>query len=129
MGYNVAELYDRLGRLLNDKEATKKAVDILDKEIERYSQYARYAQGLKRSRNAWFYTSLPAADKYAYQTYLLQLMQLYTTVTGEAEKITKKVAALGVDLDEIYMLHQRAAEAEQAEAAAASMPADQNDSL
>ncbi|MBP5314684.1 MAG: DUF2723 domain-containing protein [Muribaculaceae bacterium] len=124
LGYNVAELYDRLGRLLNDKEATKKAADILDKEIERYSQYARYAQGLKRSSNVWFYTSLPAADKYAYQTYLLQLMQLYTSVTGDDKKILDKVNGLGVDLNEIYMLHQRAAEAEQAEAAAASMPAD-----
>ena len=115
LGYNVAELYSRLGRILNDDEATKRAKDVLNEEIVRYSQYARYAQGLKRSGNLWFYTSLPSSDKYAYQSYLLMLMQLYSDITGEGEEIMKKVEALGVDLDDIAAYHTRAAEAEAAD--------------
>ena len=55
------------------------------------------------------------SDKYAYQSYLLMLMQLYSDITGEGEEIMKKVEALGVDLDDIAAYHTRAAEAEAAD--------------
>ena len=123
LGYNIGELYSRIAHITGDKSAKEKAIKVIHAEIERYAQYARYAQSLKRSRNSWFYVSLPTADKYAYQTYLWQLMELYASIAND-DKIVEEVEKMGVDIKDLAEIQnqrmQAMQDAAQSDMAAAS---------
>lgn len=99
MGYRVAETYMLLGKASSDKSDIKDAMQLLDNEIIRYSEYLRYYQSLSPT----YYSRLSNTDKYIDQRYFAELIKLYASATNEEglKSLMGKVSAKGVNLDRV----------------------------
>lgn len=102
IGAQVADLYDRLGLVMDRKDDIEKAQEILLHEIELYTGYILYFQSLSPAQ----YSTLPRDDRYIHDTYYLQLLQQYAEAGGDAESLMKDLQARGVN----FSRYLRAAE-------------------
>ena len=93
----IAGIYARIGAATGNKEASQKALDILAKEMLRYSQNLRYYASL----NPWQRATLPRTDRFIESYYMLYLLQDYADAGGDIEKMVTTLDSLGVDLNSL----------------------------
>ncbi|MCQ2288873.1 MAG: DUF2723 domain-containing protein [Muribaculaceae bacterium] len=123
MGQQLADAYEFIGRVGKKPEATKRAIEVLESEIMRYAEYARFYQSLSPSDAG----RLSNIDQYIDQRYFPELLMDYAKINDKGfDAIMKKVAAMGVNLDRLqgYMQTLTAAEkAQMQQQAAQAQPA------
>ncbi len=118
-GQQIASIYQFIGEHGNKPEATKRAIEILEAEILRYAQYARYYQSLSPD----MMNRLTNIDRYIDQQYFPDLIMDYATLNDKGLGVLmEKVKGMGVNLDRVqsYMKGFNATQAQpepQAEAA------------
>ena len=98
VGERIAQAYAFIGEQTDNKQATEKAIKVLEKEIERYAGYARYYQSLSPTN----YSRLTRIDQFIDQRYLPMLLQDYASLNESGfEAMLKKVQARGVDMERL----------------------------
>ncbi len=99
MGQQVADTYAFIGQQTGNKEATRKAIDILKAEVMRYAGYVRYYQSLTPGQ----YDRLTMVDRFIDQRYLPMLIQDYASLDeGGLETLMNQIQQQGVNLDRVY---------------------------
>ncbi len=98
MGERIARMYYTLGELSGNKADTERGNQLLEKELLRYAQYARYYQSLSPSQ----YSLLSNLDMYIDVYYVVDLLQLYNQYNPDkAEAMMARMTAEGADLHRI----------------------------
>ena len=93
----VANIYNTLGTEADKPELVKKAVDIIENEILRYSQYMIYYQSLGNRING-----LSTYDQNVMSLYYPQLFSRYKELNPEGfDALIKKVKGMGVYTNEV----------------------------
>ena len=87
-----------LGAVTGDKARTEKGRAIAKREVDLYKQYMLYIQSLSPAK----FQSLTRVDRYIFDTYFMQLVQLYVSLGGDPEETIKQLAAEGVDFNRFY---------------------------
>ena len=103
VGQSIGDLYLRIGEATGNDDATETGLEILRKEIDRYARNVVYYQSLSPSQ----YHTLPVADRYIDQTYLLVLFQTYAAGGGDADEMQQHLEDLGVDIARMARFQQR----------------------
>ncbi len=103
VGQSIGDLYLRIGEATGNDDATETGLEILRKEIDRYARNVVYYQSLSPSQ----YNTLPVADRYLDQTYLLVLFQTYAAGGGDADEMQQHLEDLGVDIARMARFQQR----------------------
>ncbi len=103
VGQSIGDLYLRTGEATGNDDATETGLEILRKEIDRYARNVVYYQSLSPSQ----YNTLPVADRYIDQTYLLVLFQTYAAGGGDADEMQQHLEDLGVDIARMARFQQR----------------------
>ncbi len=103
VGQSIGDLYLRIGEATGNDDATETGLEILRKEIDRYARNVVYYQSLSPSQ----YNTLPVADRYIDQTYLLVLFQTYAAGGGDADEMQQHLEELGVDIARMARFQQR----------------------
>lgn len=103
VGQSIGDLYLRIGEATGNDDATETGLEILRKEIDRYARNVVYYQSLSPSQ----YNTLPVADRYIDQTYLLVLFQTYAAGGGDADEMQQHLEDLGVDIARMARFQQR----------------------
>ncbi|MCM1077560.1 MAG: DUF2723 domain-containing protein [Bacteroides sp.] len=99
----MAQIYARLGIATGNKEASAKAVAIIEKELMRYAQNVKYYQSL----SPWQYATLPQTDRYIETYYIVNLLQDLSDFGGDPEKMINTLTDMGINFDRIVSaLHQ-----------------------
>ena len=98
IGPSVIDLYTRLGDVTGNEADIQKALDLLEHEIDLYSQYVIYMQSLTPSQ----FTMLTRTDRYIHDTMFMQLLQLYANAGGDTEAKLHELQARGVDFSRYY---------------------------
>ena len=93
-GQQVGDLYVRLGALTENDEDTEKGIALLSDEIDRIAGKVVYYQSLA----PWQYATLPHADRYTDQYYLMDLIQTYVYAGGDLEELQQRLTDRGVDI-------------------------------
>ncbi|MCM1051103.1 MAG: DUF2723 domain-containing protein [Paenibacillus sp.] len=93
----MAQLYARIGIATGNEEASKHALDLLEKEIRRYGTNVKYYQSLA----PWQYATLQRTDRFAETYYMVYLLQDYVDAGGDAEAIIHELEDMGVNFDRI----------------------------
>ena len=93
----MAQVYARLGIIMNDDTYTERALTLLEQEIRRAGHNARYYQSLK----PWQYATLSMNDRFAETYYLVYLLQDYSDIGGNPEVMIKELEDMGVNFDRI----------------------------
>ena len=96
----MAQIYARLGLATGDQKASAHAIELLEKEILRYGQNVKYYQSL----NPWQYATLPQTDRFIETYYMIQLLQDYQALGGDAEAIINRLTGMGVNFDRIVAI-------------------------
>lgn len=99
----MAQIYARIGVATGNKEASAKAVKLLEDEILRYAQNVRYYQSL----NPWQYATLPQTDRFIETYYMVYLLQDYGDFGGDTEKMVDRLTDMGVNFDRIVSILQQ----------------------
>lgn len=100
IGSRTAALYLSLGEASGNDEDIETAIDILTREIDRYSKYLVYYQSLSPNK----YQALPNQDKYIDYYYLLTLYQLYVQAGGDAAAMEQHLRDLGVNVERMVQM-------------------------
>ena len=87
IGYQIADLFDVLV-LPSDKKPSDQAPAIAKHEIDLYKQYMLYIQSLSPAK----FQSLTRVDRYIFDTYFMQLVQLYVSLGSDPEETIKELA-------------------------------------
>jgi hypothetical protein len=106
IGYQIADLYGRLGTVTNNDKLTAKGHEIVMREIDIYKQYMRFIQSLSPDKMQM----LTRVDRYIFDTYFMQLVQLAVQLGSEPGELLKDLAAEGVDFSRYYNNHPDAKE-------------------
>lgn len=85
----VIDLYSRLAEVTESEKTKEKALRMLDDEIELYKGYMLYIQALTPQQ----FGMLTRTDRYIYDTFFMQLLQMYANVAGH-EKFGQLVSDL-----------------------------------
>ncbi len=93
----MAQLYARIGIATGNEEASKHALDLLEKELRRYGANVKYYQSLA----PWQYATLQRTDRFAETYYMVYLLQDYVDAGGDAEAIIHELEDMGVNFDRI----------------------------
>lgn len=101
IGYQTADMFGRLGAVTGNKELSYKALAIAKREIDLYKQYMLYIQSLSPAK----FQALTRIDRYIFDTYFMQLVQLYVSLGADPEETIKDLAAQGVDFNRFYRNH------------------------
>ena len=101
IGYQTADIFGRLGAITENPELTAKGLAIVMREIELYKQYMLYIQSLSPEK----FSSLTRIDRYIFDTYFMQLVQLAVSLGTDPEQLVKDLAAQGVDFNRYYRNH------------------------
>ena len=101
IGYQIADLFGRLGAVTGNKQLSDQALAIAKHEIDLYKQYMLYIQSLSPAK----FQSLTRIDRYIFDTYFMQLVQLYVSLGADPEETIKELAAQGVDFNRYYRNH------------------------
>ncbi|MDE6037224.1 MAG: hypothetical protein K2G05_03065, partial [Duncaniella sp.] len=97
---SMAKLYARIGIATGNPEASRRALDLLERELRRYSDNVRYTQSLA----PWQYATLPDTDRFAATYYMVYLLQDYADAGGDAEAIITELEDQGVNFDRIVSI-------------------------
>ncbi len=89
IGLPMIDLYSRLAEVTGSKEADEKALKLLTDEINLYKGYMLYIQSLTPQQ----FNMLTRTDRYIYDTFFMQLLQMYASLT-DTEQFNKLVAEL-----------------------------------
>ena len=104
MGMQIADIYHMVGEMTTgatSEQAKKKAVDLLESEILRYSDYLRYYQSLSPSN----YDRLTNTDYYIERRYFPQLITAMAQYDEKRfEKLMVKLENHGLSMDRVYSL-------------------------
>ena len=101
IGYQLADLYGRLGEVTGNKALRQKGADIARREIDLSKQYVRYIQTLTPSQ----LSALNRLDRYIADNYFLQLLQLSVSLGANSDQLVKELSAYGID----FSRYERAA--------------------
>lgn len=93
----MAQIYARIGIATDNKEASARAVKLLEDEIMRYAQNVKYYQSL----NPWQYATLTQTDLFIETYYMVYLLQDLSDAGGDVEKIIDELTAMGINFDRI----------------------------
>ncbi len=99
----IAQIYARIGIATGDKEASAKAIELLEKEIMRYAGNVKYYQSL----NPWQYATLPQTDRFIETYYMVYLLQDLGDIGGDPEKMVDRLTDMGVNFDRIVSILQQ----------------------
>ncbi|MBJ2191231.1 MAG: DUF2723 domain-containing protein [Muribaculaceae bacterium] len=99
----MAQIYARIGVATGDKEASAKAIELLEKEIMRYAGNVKYYQSL----NPWQYATLPQTDRFIETYYMVYLLQDLGDIGGDPEKMVDRLTDMGVNFDRIVSILQQ----------------------
>ena len=103
MGQRIAMAYKSLYDATGDKTALDKATKIIEQEVMRYGQYARFYQSLSTEN----YNRLTRQDHYIDAMYLPGLVQAYATLNPSgADKLLNNLKANGVNLERMSAMMQ-----------------------
>ncbi len=103
MGQRIAMAYKSLYDATGDKGALEKATKLIEQEVMRYGQYARFYQSLTTDN----YSRLTRQDQYIDALYLPGLVQTYSTLNPSgADKLLNNLRAMGVNLDRMSAMIQ-----------------------
>ena len=94
-GEQIGDLYVRLGALTDSDEEIEKGLSILSNELDRAAKKVVYYQSL----SPWQYATLPHADRYIDQYYLMDLIQAYVYAGGDVNELQKRLTDMGVDIE------------------------------
>lgn len=100
IGYQIADVYLRLGQETGDAALTAKGMAILEDEIIRYGAYLPYFRELMRTLPASGYSGLSVTDRYV-PTYLYVLLQSYTDFGGDTDALSEKLRANNVNIADL----------------------------
>ncbi len=103
IGYQTADLFGRLGAVTGNEELVNKGLAIAKREVDLYKQYMLYIQSLSPQK----FQSLTRVDRYIFDTYFMQLVQLYVSLGADPEQTIKDLAAQGVDFNRFYRNHNQ----------------------
>ncbi len=99
----LIDIYARLALATDDTEAHEKAMEILTDEIGLAKQYLLYIQSLTPAQ---FY-NLSRTDRYIYDTYFLNLLQLYASIGGDSNKLIEELQNEGIDFSRYVQRQQK----------------------
>lgn len=99
----MAQIYARIGIATGNKEASVRAIELLENELMRYGKNVKYYQSL----NPWQYATLPQTDKYIETYYMVNLLQDLSDAGGDAEKMVDRLTDLGINFDRIVSILQQ----------------------
>ena len=85
------------------REASAKAIELLEKEIMRYAGNVKYYQSL----NPWQYATLPKTDRFIETYYMVYLLQDLGDIGGDPEKMVDRLTDMGVNFDRIVSILQQ----------------------
>ena len=105
VGSQLVDLYARLALATGNEKDNEKAMQILMKEINLYKQYLIYIQSLTPAQ---FY-NLSRTDRYIYDTYFLNLIQLYASIGGDSNQLLEQLQQEGVDFSHYIRRQQQEA--------------------
>ncbi|MEG2599700.1 MAG: DUF2723 domain-containing protein [Muribaculaceae bacterium] len=100
IGYRIAQVHLILGDASGNKADKQYGLKILEDEIMKYGDYARFYQSLSPSHTQ----RLSQSDLYIDGRYIVELMQLYNASANDkaTEKIMKKLEARGVNVQRLF---------------------------
>ena len=96
----MAQIYGRIGMATDNKEATERALSLINNELHRYAANVRYYQSL----SPWQYATLPQTDRYIETYYMVYLLQDYTDLGGDPEPLVEDLTDMGVNFDRIVSI-------------------------
>ena len=99
----MAQIYARIGIATGNKEASARAVELLENELMRYGKNVKYYQSL----NPWQYSTLPQTDKFIETYYMVYLLQDLSDAGGDTEKMVDRLTDLGINFDRIVSILQK----------------------
>ncbi len=99
----MAQIYARIGIATGNKEASARAIELLENELMRYGKNVKYYQSL----NPWQYATLPQTDKYIETYYMVNLLQDLSDAGGDPEKMVDRLTDLGINFDRIVSILQQ----------------------
>ncbi|NBH91971.1 DUF2723 domain-containing protein [Duncaniella muris] len=99
----MAQIYARIGIATGNKEASGRAVELLENELMRYGKNVKYYQSL----NPWQYSTLPQTDKFIETYYMVYLLQDLSDAGGDTEKMVDRLTDLGINFDRIVSILQK----------------------
>ncbi len=99
----MAQIYARIGIATGNKEASARAIELLENELMRYAQNVKYYQSL----NPWQYATLPKTDRFIETYYMVYLLQDLGDVGGEPEKMVDRLTDMGINFDRIVSILQQ----------------------
>ncbi|MCM1022183.1 MAG: DUF2723 domain-containing protein [Muribaculum sp.] len=96
IGLPMADLYSRLAEVTGSEQTRQQALNLINDEINLYKGYLLYIQSLTPQQ----FNMLTRTDRYIYDTFFLQLLQMYGAIAGEADfnKLVADLQAQGVNL-------------------------------
>ncbi len=105
IGQRIAQAYALIGEECQSEADTQKALDILDREIDRYAQYAIFCQSLDLND----YRRLSYNDQYIDQHYVMDLLDWYSVIATDeqTENKVKALEARGMNLTRQIQFRQR----------------------
>ncbi|MDE5989533.1 MAG: DUF2723 domain-containing protein [Duncaniella sp.] len=99
----MAQIYARIGIATGNKEASDRAIELLENELMRYGRNVKYYQSL----SPWQYATLPQTDKFIETYYMVYLLQDLSDAGGDAEKMVDRLTDMGINFDRIVSILQR----------------------
>ena len=99
----MAQIYARIGIATGNKEASARAIELLENELLRYARNVKYYQSL----NPWQYATLPKTDRFIETYYMVYLLQDLGDVGGEPEKMVDRLTDMGINFDRIVSILQQ----------------------
>ncbi len=96
----MAQIYGRIGMATGNKEASARALSLIENELRRYGANVKYYQSL----SPWQYATLPQTDRYIETYYMVYLLQDYADLGGDPAPIVDELTDMGVNFDRIVSI-------------------------
>lgn len=96
----MAQIYGRIGMATGNKEASARALSLIENELRRYGTNVKYYQSL----SPWQYATLPQTDRYIETYYMVYLLQDYADLGGDPAPIVDELTDMGVNFDRIVSI-------------------------
>lgn len=99
----LIDLYARLALATDDDNVYERAKEVLMNEINLSKQYLLYIQSLTPLQ----FSNLSRTDRYIYDTYFLNLLQLYASLGEDSDKLIEQLQNEGVDFSHYIRRQQQ----------------------
>ena len=99
----LIDLYARLALATDDDKVHERAKEVLMNEINLSKQYLLYIQSLTPLQ----FSNLSRTDRYIYDTYFLNLLQLYASLGEDSDKLIEQLQNEGVDFSHYIRRQQQ----------------------